>query len=87
MTIVAQFAISSTRVLNADGEAVAILPAFAEDPQELIALYRVMVLTRTFDAKAIALQRTGRLGTYASSLGQEAVAQQQNSGSPAIQSI
>ena len=33
-----------------------------------------MVLTRTFDTKAIALQRTGRLGTYASSLGQEAVA-------------
>jgi len=32
-----------------------------------------MVLTRAFDAKAIALQRTGRLGTYASSLGQEAV--------------
>jgi pyruvate dehydrogenase E1 component alpha subunit len=33
-----------------------------------------MVLTRAFDAKAIALQRTGRLGTYASSLGQEGVA-------------
>ena len=33
-----------------------------------------MVLTRTFDAKAVALQRTGRLGTFASSLGQEAVA-------------
>jgi len=32
-----------------------------------------MVLTRVFDAKAVALQRTGRLGTYASSLGQEAV--------------
>ena len=32
-----------------------------------------MMLTRRFDAKAIALQRTGRLGTYASSLGQEAV--------------
>jgi pyruvate dehydrogenase E1 component alpha subunit len=32
-----------------------------------------MVLARAFDAKAIALQRTGRLGTYASSLGQEAV--------------
>jgi 2-oxoisovalerate dehydrogenase E1 component alpha subunit len=29
-------------------------------------------LTRSFDARAIALQRTGRLGTYASSLGQEA---------------
>ena len=33
-----------------------------------------MVRTRAFDAKAIALQRTGRLGTYASSLGQEALA-------------
>ncbi len=32
-----------------------------------------MVLARTFDAKAVALQRTGRLGTYASALGQEAV--------------
>ena len=32
-----------------------------------------MVLTRTFDLKAVALQRTGRLGTYAVSLGQEAV--------------
>jgi 2-oxoisovalerate dehydrogenase E1 component alpha subunit len=31
------------------------------------------VLTRLFDEKAIALQRTGRLGTYASSIGQEAV--------------
>ena len=39
----------------------------------LVALYTAMVRTRTFDAKAIALQRTGRLGTYASSLGQEAV--------------
>src|SRR5438552_7484871 len=33
-----------------------------------------MVLTRTFDLKAVALQRTGRLGTYAVSLGQEAAA-------------
>jgi pyruvate dehydrogenase E1 component alpha subunit len=40
----------------------------------LRALYRAMVLTRTFDAKAIALQRTGRLGTFASSLGQESSA-------------
>jgi pyruvate dehydrogenase E1 component alpha subunit len=32
-----------------------------------------MVLTRAFDEKAVALQRTGRLGTYPSSLGQEAV--------------
>ncbi len=32
-----------------------------------------MVLTREFDTRAIALQRTGQLGTYASSLGQEAI--------------
>jgi 2-oxoisovalerate dehydrogenase E1 component alpha subunit len=74
MTIVAQFAVSSTRILDPEGKAVAALPSFAEDPKELAAIYRALVLTRTFDAKAIALQRTGRLGTYASSLGQEAVA-------------
>jgi pyruvate dehydrogenase E1 component alpha subunit len=60
--------------LDADGRAVAALPGFASDVGELTALYRAMVLTRVFDTKAIALQRTGRLGTYASSLGQEAVA-------------
>jgi pyruvate dehydrogenase E1 component alpha subunit len=32
-----------------------------------------MVLMRTYDAKAIALQRTGQLGTFASLLGKEAV--------------
>ena len=31
-------------------------------------------LARSFDLKAVSLQRTGRLGTYATSLGQEAVA-------------
>jgi 2-oxoisovalerate dehydrogenase E1 component alpha subunit len=31
-----------------------------------------MVLTRTFDTKAVNLQRTGKLGTYASCLGHEA---------------
>jgi 2-oxoisovalerate dehydrogenase E1 component alpha subunit len=66
--------IVSTRMLDSHGEPVGELPDFARVPQELLALYRGMVLTRTFDAKAVALQRTGRLGTYASSLGQEAVA-------------
>jgi pyruvate dehydrogenase E1 component alpha subunit len=73
MRKVAEFAIQLTRILDPDGTAVDALPAFARDPKELAALYRGMVLTRTFDTKAIALQRTGRLGTYASSLGQEAV--------------
>ena len=43
-------------------------------PISLLSLYRGMVLTRAFDLKAVSLQRTGRLGTYAVSLGQEAVA-------------
>ncbi|MEN3952846.1 pyruvate dehydrogenase (acetyl-transferring) E1 component subunit alpha [Iodidimonas sp. SYSU 1G8] len=49
------------------------IPAELDDRDVLIGLYRAMVLTRTFDQKAVSLQRTGRLGTYASSLGQEAV--------------
>ena len=39
----------------------------------LVRLYRQMVLTRLFDQKAVALQRTGRIGTYAPTLGQEAI--------------
>ena len=39
----------------------------------MIPLYRVMVQARVFDAAAINLQRTGRLGTFASPLGQEAI--------------
>jgi pyruvate dehydrogenase E1 component alpha subunit len=71
---VARFEIHRTRCIDAEGRAVASLPAFARDPAELTRLYRAMLLTRAFDAKAVTLQRTGRLGTYASSLGQEAVA-------------
>jgi 2-oxoisovalerate dehydrogenase E1 component alpha subunit len=63
-----------TCVLDTDGKILGQLPEFGRDAEELRRLYRAMVLTRTFDTKAVALQRTGRLGTYASSLGQEAVA-------------
>lgn len=70
---VATFEIDFTRLMDADGSLCGPLPDFAQDPATLTGFYRDMVLTRAFDAKAIALQRTGRLGTYASSLGQEAV--------------
>ena len=40
---------------------------------DLLAIYRHMVHTRLFDQKAIALQRTGKLGTFPSSYGQEAI--------------
>jgi pyruvate dehydrogenase E1 component alpha subunit len=71
---VARFEICRTRFVDEHGRALAALPAFADDPAELRALYRGCVLTRLFDAKAVALQRTGQLGTYPSSLGQEGVA-------------
>jgi pyruvate dehydrogenase E1 component alpha subunit len=71
---VARFEIRYGRFLDPGGKAVRPLPDFARDPKELIALHRAMVLARAFDAKAVALQRTGRLGTFASALGQEAVA-------------
>lgn len=63
-----------TRFLDEAGAPVCELPAFASSRDHLIRLYRWLQLTRIFDAKAVTLQRTGRLGTYASSLGQEAVA-------------
>jgi pyruvate dehydrogenase E1 component alpha subunit len=70
---IASFDIHFTRYIDHDGKVVGTLPKIAEDPDALIPLYRAMVLSRVFDKKAIALQRTGNLGTYASSLGQEAV--------------
>jgi 2-oxoisovalerate dehydrogenase E1 component alpha subunit len=73
VTTAAIFQIDYLQFLNAQGKVVAPLPAFAEDPEKLVNLYRAMVLMRTYDAKAIALQRTGQLGTYASLLGKEAV--------------
>jgi 2-oxoisovalerate dehydrogenase E1 component alpha subunit len=73
MTSIATFEIGYSRFLDAEGNITQPLPDFAQDPPNLIAYYRTMVLTRTFDTKAINLQRTGKLGTYPSSLGQEAI--------------
>lgn len=73
MTIAATFQIEYLQYLDPHGKVVAPLPAFAKDAEKLAALYQAMVLMRTYDAKVIALQRTGQLGTYASLLGKEAV--------------
>jgi pyruvate dehydrogenase E1 component alpha subunit len=73
MTIVAKFEIQYLQFLDKDGKIVQPLPAFAQDPKNLIPMYRSMNLTRVMDAKAVTLQRMGKMGTYPSSLGQEAV--------------
>lgn len=73
-TAVAQFEITYTQILNEQGKLCAPLPNFANDPSNLRSLYCTMVRTRLFDKKAIALQRTGKMGTYAPVNGQEAIA-------------
>jgi 2-oxoisovalerate dehydrogenase E1 component alpha subunit len=70
--VVAEFEIRHRQYLDASGKLVADPPAFARDRDTMVSLYRAMTLSRIFDAKAIALQRTGQLGTYPSSAGQEA---------------
>jgi len=67
--VIARFEVRRRSYLAPDGAPMRGLPSFASDLDLLLALYRGMVLTRTFDLKAVALQRTGRLGTYAVSLG------------------
>lgn len=61
------------RYLGEDGALAVQNAAAADDAALLLGFYRAMSLTRTFDKKAVALQRVGKLGTFASSLGQEAV--------------
>lgn len=71
---IASFKVDFFRFLDSDGKLVedGQVPALARDVKQLTDLYRLMTLTRVFDKKSVALQRTGKLGTYASSLGHEA---------------
>lgn len=70
---IASFKIDYYQFLSPDGRLMPEeAPALARDFDELVRMYRQMVITRVFDKKAIALQRTGKLGTYASCLGHEA---------------
>lgn len=70
---VAQFSVEYTQFLNEQSVLVQPPPPIAEDSTTLLKLYQQMVFLRLFDAKAVALQRTGKMGTYPSSLGQEAI--------------
>lgn len=62
---------SMLSILNADGKVNKDLEPKIED-DELLNIYRNMVLTRVADDKAVKLQRQGRLGAYPPSKGQEA---------------
>ncbi len=72
MALAAKFEIEYLQYLGADGAPVAELPEAFRDPAALLPLFKQMLFVRVFDGKAIALQRTGKLGTYAACLGHEA---------------
>jgi 2-oxoisovalerate dehydrogenase E1 component alpha subunit len=72
MSTVAEFKIEYKQILDPKGDIVAAPPPFAVDFEDVLRMYRAMTCERVFDAKAVNLQRTGQLGTYASSLGHEA---------------
>jgi pyruvate dehydrogenase E1 component alpha subunit len=69
--ILASFAVRRLSVLDENGMADETLLPQLSDP-ELCRMYQAMVLARTFDERAVALQREGRLGTYPPIIGQEA---------------
>jgi pyruvate dehydrogenase E1 component alpha subunit len=69
--IIGSFQIKRLGIVDEKGNADrALLPQLTDD--ELKHVYEVLVLARTFDRRALSLQREGRLGTYPSILGQEA---------------
>ncbi|ASM98752.1 pyruvate dehydrogenase (acetyl-transferring) E1 component subunit alpha [Vibrio vulnificus] len=59
------------RFLDYEGNVQSPLPSWASG-ERLVQFYRDMLITRAYDNKAVALQRTGKLGTYPSHLGSEA---------------
>ena len=73
MKEIAAFRVNYTQFIDPSGAAIEDFPQSVNDPQMLVEWYKAMVLCRTFDRKAIALQRTGRISTYPSLLGQEAL--------------
>ena len=72
MSLAASFEIEYLQYLTPDGVLAAPLPPAVPEPAALLPLFKQMLFVRTFDSKAIALQRTGKLGTYAACLGHEA---------------
>ena len=68
---IGKFEIKNLQVLDEKGEAdPALMPGLSDE--EVKKAYETMVRARTFNSRALSLQREGRLGTYASIRGQEA---------------
>lgn len=69
--IMESFNIKRLDILDEKGNAdKSLMPSLSDS--EIKRIYELLILSRTFDQRALALQREGRMGTYASILGQEA---------------
>lgn len=73
VTVTAKFEVKYHQYLDEKGELTKELPSSEIDPDKLIEMYKLMSKVRAFDHKAVTLQRTGKMGTYAGILGQEAI--------------
>ncbi|WP_422444037.1 pyruvate dehydrogenase (acetyl-transferring) E1 component subunit alpha [Endozoicomonas sp. ALB091] len=73
MDLTANPSLAMAQFLDVEGEVIKRLPAWVSNHDILIDYYRSMVIARQADQKAVALQRTGKMGTYPSCLGQEAI--------------
>lgn len=73
MKIAVSFKTEYHQTLNKDGNIVNELPKFATDKAEMLKLYRGMKLLRILDKRILMMHRTGKMGTYPGTLGQEAV--------------
>jgi pyruvate dehydrogenase E1 component alpha subunit len=69
--VLASFAVKRLSILDETGNVDADLMPQLSDA-EIVRMYEAMVLARSFDERAVALQREGRLGTYPPIRGQEA---------------
>jgi 2-oxoisovalerate dehydrogenase E1 component alpha subunit len=72
MSTAAQFTIEYLQYLDPEGKTTTEPPEWARSGEKIRELFKEMLKVRAFDTKSIALQRTGKLGTYASCLGHEA---------------
>lgn len=68
-----EFNIDYIEFLDQKGRLQRPLPKSLKGREDLVTLYRNMVMARVFDHAAINLQRTGAMGTYPSCEGQEAI--------------
>ena len=69
--IIESFHVKHISILNEKGDVdTSLMPPLSDS--EIKRFYELLILSRTFDYHALKLQREGRIGTYASILGQEA---------------